>query len=69
MLRGDPDPSMSNNFDEPPAIVGWDLGPQNPDITNPTYQVEQYKWQYHGKGRDDFCPTCYDYPVGLPPAY
>ncbi len=41
MLRGDPDPSTSNNFDEPPAIVGWDLGPQNPDITNPTYKVEQ----------------------------
>jgi hypothetical protein len=68
MLLGDPDPATSTNFDEPPAIVGWDLG--FPDITNPTYKVEQYKWQYGpGAGRDDFCPDCYEYPTGLPPGY
>jgi hypothetical protein len=68
MLRGDPDPATSNNFDEPPAVVGWDLG--YPDVTNPTYNVQQYQWQYTGEdGRDNFCPNCFDYPSGLPPGY
>ena len=67
MLRGEPDPATSNNFDEPPAVVGWDLGA--PDVTNPTYKVEPYAWQYKEAGRDDFCPDCYDYPSGIPPAY
>jgi len=69
MLRGDPDPATSTNFDEPPAIVGWDLG--FPDVTNPTYRVESYQWQYtgEGNGRDDYCPDCYDYPSGIVPGY
>jgi hypothetical protein len=69
LLRGEPDPATSTNFDEPPAVVGWDLG--YPDVTNPTYNVEQYHWQYRGEdgGRDDFCPMCFSYPAGLPPAY
>jgi len=26
LLRGEPDPATSTNFDEPPAVVGWDPG-------------------------------------------
>ena len=50
-------------FDEPPAIVGWDLGDASADITNPTYTQAPYSWQFTGAGRDDFCPTCFDQPL------
>jgi hypothetical protein len=69
LLRGEPDPSTSTNFDEPPAVTGWEL---KPDVTSSTYVVEPYVWQYTEAkqgGRDDFCPDCYDYPSGIPPGY
>ena len=53
-------------FDEPPAN-GWDLG--FPDVTNPTFQPVSNKFKNTDTSRDDYCPSCFDYPPGLPTGY
>lgn len=55
------DHGCADCFDQPPAVVGWDLG--FPDVTNPTYKPEVYAWQWTGGGRDDYCPNCFDAPT------
>lgn len=52
-------------FDEPPAVVGWDLG--FPDVTSSTFKPEVYSWQYKEEGRDNYCPGCFDAPTSETP--
>eukprot|EP00287_Rhodomonas_sp_CCMP768_P027443 CAMPEP_0202835556 /NCGR_PEP_ID=MMETSP1389-20130828/37061_1 /ASSEMBLY_ACC=CAM_ASM_000865 /TAXON_ID=302021 /ORGANISM="Rhodomonas sp., Strain CCMP768" /LENGTH=75 /DNA_ID=CAMNT_0049511091 /DNA_START=161 /DNA_END=388 /DNA_ORIENTATION=+ len=65
LVRGDH--GCSDCFDEPEPVVGWDLG--FPDVTNPTFKVAAYDWQWTEGGRDDYCPECFDYPSQLPAGY
>lgn len=60
-MRKHLDHGCADCFDEPPAVVGWDLG--FPDVTNPTYVPEVYAWQWKDGGRDDYCPNCFQAPT------